>query len=257
MKLNWGPLTAELARWRAEALDLPLWWRDDDAVAATAALERLGRLATETGMPLHLAVIPDLAEPSLSTALEEHSALIPVVHGWRHVSHAPAGEKNAEFGHFRAVAPQELRRASARLEAQFGPRLLPLFVPPWNRMDPCFFPVLSDAGYLGVSTFGARKMACAAQAVVQINTHIDPIYWRGHRGLVDPDTLLSGIVLTLRNRREGYADRTEPLGLLTHHLIQNDEVWAFIGDAIRVLLDGGARPADLAKLLYAGRNPSI
>ena len=39
-----GPLpaaSAELAQWRSEELTLPIWWRDDDAIAPTPALERL------------------------------------------------------------------------------------------------------------------------------------------------------------------------------------------------------------------------
>ena len=53
--------TAELARWRAEGLSLPIWWRDDDAIAPTPALERLLALAEQFEAPLHLAVIPEPA----------------------------------------------------------------------------------------------------------------------------------------------------------------------------------------------------
>jgi hypothetical protein len=45
MTTDWTPLRKELAIWRAEGLTLPLWWRDDDAVTATAALDRLVALS--------------------------------------------------------------------------------------------------------------------------------------------------------------------------------------------------------------------
>lgn len=257
MKADWTPLTAELAQWRRAGLSLPLWWRDDDAVAATPALERLALLAADTGMPLHLAVIPNLVEPSLVVALEECAALIPVVHGWRHTSHAPVGEKNAEFGHIRDGAEEELRDALSVLHSSFGKRLLPLFVPPWNRIAKDYLPALANAGYLGISTYGPRKAPLAPVGLAQINTHIDPIFWRGNRGLLPPDALISGIVSNLSDRREGGSDETEPLGLLTHHLVHTEDVWTFSGDVLRVLLDGGAVPADLGRLLQAGRSPSI
>ncbi|MEH6646485.1 polysaccharide deacetylase family protein [Sulfitobacter sp.] len=257
MEIDWTPLTVELALWRRAGLALPVWWRDDDAVAATPALERLSSLSKETGLPVHLAVIPHMAESSLVRALADNPSLIPVIHGWRHLSHAPTGQKNAEFGHPRTDAEDELRHAIARLKEQFGPHLLPLFVPPWNRIEPSLLPVLADAGYVGVSTYGPRKAAFAATDLVQINTHIDPIFWSGHRGLVPPEKLLTDLVTTLIDRREGRADATEPLGLLTHHLVHTDDVWDFSRDVMLALLDGGAILADLRASLYAGRSRNI
>lgn len=242
MKIDWTPLEAELRLWRSTGLALPVWWRDDDAVAATPALERLTALAQGAGMRVHVAVIPALMQPSLTAALED---AVPLVHGWRHISHAPAGAKNAEFGQPRAAAQAELEAALARMRTQFGAQLLPMFVPPWNRIADDLLPLLEPLGYGAVSCFGAR----AAGRPVRINTHIDPIFWRGHRGLVDTDLLVDGICDTLRARREGRADPTEPLGLLTHHLVHTEEVWTFSADIMRVLLDGGAHPADLRALV--------
>jgi hypothetical protein len=248
MKTDWSPLRAELATWRRENLPLPIWWRDDDAVAQTPALARLIALADRLDVPVHVAVIPDLIEPSLPPALETSRA-IPVVHGWRHISHAQQGAKNAEFGHMRPTAPQELSDGWARLKTAFGARALPLFVPPWNRIGADVVASLPPAGYRAVSTYGPRKAVIAAPEVTQINTHIDPIFWRGHRGLVDPDTLVAGITATLFARRAGDTDPTEPLGLLTHHLVHTEDVWTFTHDVLSVLLDEGAQPADLSKLI--------
>ena len=245
MKIDWSPLTSELSLWRHDNLHLPLWWRDDDAVANTPALDRLTRIAQDIGLPVHIAVIPDLLEPSLPPVFENTPFLIPVVHGWRHISHAPQGAKNAEFGHARPDAAVELRAGIDRLQLAFGAQLLPMFVPPWNRIDPAYLPVLADAGYRAVSTYGPRTRPMASNWLNQINTHIDPIFWRGDRGLVPTDKLISGIVDTLRDRRTSRTDITEPLGLLTHHLVHTEAIWSFSHDICRVLLDGGAVPADL------------
>jgi hypothetical protein len=75
--------------------------------------------------------------------------------------------------------------------------------------------------------------------------------------LADPDTLIAGLTRILQTRRSGETDRTEPLGLLTHHLVHSEEVWDFSRDVLRVLLDGGAIPSDIGALLQAGRRPSI
>ena len=55
MSVDWSPLDAELERLEAP---LPVWWRDDDAVAVTPGLDRLAGLAADHGWPLHLAIIP-------------------------------------------------------------------------------------------------------------------------------------------------------------------------------------------------------
>lgn len=257
MKIDWSPLDVELAHWRRDGLVLPIWWRDDDAVAATPALERLSDISLETGMPVHVAVIPDLIEHSLGPALLKQPNLVPVIHGWRHHSHAPVGAKKAEFGEPRLGATDELAHAHARMIKEFGASLVQLFVPPWNRIDDSFLPALVSIGYNGISTYGPRSARFASGNLVQINTHIDPIFWRGHRGLVDPDDLVTSITNTLRDRRIGHTDNREPLGLLTHHLVHTDEVWTFSRDILSVLLDGGAVPANIAETLQDGRKPNI
>ena len=257
MKIDWSPLKAELSLWRRAGLALPLWWRDDDAVANTPALTRLAALSSEVALPVYVAVIPDLIEPTLAPAIAQAPNLFPVIHGWRHIRHAPEGAKNAEFGHDRDGAENELTQAYQRMEKEFGQALVPLFVPPWNRLAAQFLPALTAAGYRGFSTFGPRNTAQEEGGILQINTHIDPIYWREDRGLVAPAMLIAKLVQTLQERRGGLTDAGEPLGLLTHYLVHTEDVWAFSGEVLRVLLDGGAVPADIGALLQSGRSPSI
>ena len=67
--MSWDRLDRELAAWAAEGREATFWWRDDDAVAATPALDRLLRLTESGGVPLALAVIPAPAEPGLAERL--------------------------------------------------------------------------------------------------------------------------------------------------------------------------------------------
>ena len=250
MAADWSPLTRELAQWRAEGRDLPVWWRDDDARMATPALDRLVTLSARLDLPLHLAVVPEDAGPSLrDVARLPH--VIPLVHGWAHRNHAPAGEKKSEFPQDRAEAYGEAVAARDRLAALFGDDLLPVFVPPWNRIGDDLVPRLAGLGYAGLSTFTPRRDRLAAPGLVRINTHLDPIDWRGGGGLLAEDALTALLVGLLQDRRHGRTDATEPLGLLTHHLVHDAAIWSFVERVSGRLLDGGARPVNLWELREA------
>jgi len=154
MPNDWSPLDRELKIWTAERRSLPIGWRDDDAIHPTPQLDQLSRLAENLGLPVHLAVIPAHADPGLAGYCKS-AGLIPVVHGWQHKNHAPAGEKKAEFGAHRPVAEQlsDAKRGLSQLQGLFGDALVPLFVPPWNRFTTDLLPGLADMGFAAISGF--------------------------------------------------------------------------------------------------------
>jgi hypothetical protein len=242
-------LRRELAAWRAAGLDLPIWWRDDDAVTVTAALDQLERLAEKLALPVHLAVIPAHAEAALAERLHIAHGLRALVHGWAHENHEPSGRKKAEFGSPRPQAADQLGEGLTRLKAVLGADLLAIFVPPWNRLHPDHLAPLVRAGYRGLSTFGPRAHAHPFPGLLAVNTHVDPIDWKGTRGLIEPARLIPQIASLLRDRREGRADGGEPFGYLTHHLIHDPEIWHFSEAFLAEMLDGGARPQDIGPLL--------
>lgn len=223
---DWSALDAELDR-----LDtpLPVWWRDDDAVAATPALDRLIGLADRHGWPLHLAIIPAHAGATLAGRLRGTS-VVPVTHGWAHASHAPATEKKAEFGAHRAVDVMAAQAGDGRrrLADLLGEDPARMFVPPWNRISPDLLPLLPAQGFGLISTFNARKAQFAAPGLMRVNTHLDPIDWHGSRSLADPQMLVDQVTRDLVDRREGRTDAAEPYGLLTHHLVHDDAIWGFV-----------------------------
>ncbi|MFK7751133.1 MAG: polysaccharide deacetylase family protein [Sedimentitalea sp.] len=231
-------LEAELDRWGDADLTLPIWWRDDDAIAPTPALDRLDEMARETGLDVHLAIIPAPATPDLGTYLSDKPHFHPVVHGWAHDNHAPQGQKNAEFGAHRPVQAlcSDAARGLESLENTLKRAPVAMFVPPWNRISPDLVAALAGLGYGAVSTYGPRTKA--APGLMQVNTHIDPIYWRGGRGLLDPALQINALVTHLAERRAGRADAGEPLGLLTHHLVHDDAIWSFVYHLIQTLMRG-------------------
>lgn len=247
MSVDWSPLKAELAIWRGEARVLPIWWRDDDAVNDTPALAQLTGLAETLGLPVHLAVIPKFAQASLVEVCRSPWA-VAMVHGWAHQNHAPEGQKKAEFGWPREGAADEIQKGIGALQQMFGADLVPVFVPPWNRIDAGLIAALPDLGFAGLSTFTPRAARLATPGLVQINTHVDPIYWKGGGGLVPPEVQIAALVQNLQDRRFGRTDNAEPLGFLTHHLVHNHDIWAFAEACLGTLLDAGAVPCNLHDL---------
>jgi hypothetical protein len=240
MSINWRPLETELDVWQAQGLTLPLWWRDDDAVSATPQLETLSVLSRSLNLPVHLAIIPRDADAGLVEYVGQRDTLIPVVHGWAHQNHAPPDEKKSEFRLHRPMPDilADARTGFDRLNSSFGERLCPIFVPPWNRIALEVVLELPALGYRVISTATPRKMRKPAPGLEQVNTQLDPIDWRGTRGLVAPDKLIARTADFLKDRREGRADNSEPFGVLTHHLVHNPEIWTFTEALLRRLLDG-------------------
>lgn len=218
------PLTEALARAADEGRTTAFWWRDDDAVAHTPTLDRLLALAARTGWPVALAAIPARAEPSLAARVADEAGVDLLVHGLAHANHAPPEARKAEFGPHRPLAAlrADAAEALALAKARLGPRLLPVLVPPWNRIAPDLPAALPALGYRGVSA--AHPLPPVA-GLAQAHAAIDPVAWRAGGGLADP----AGIVArAARAVAEG-----GPIGLLTHHLVQDAATW----DVCERLLD--------------------
>lgn len=216
---------------------LDLWWRDDDAVEDTPALERLLELTRRHATPLALAVIPATANASLAGMLSGWPLVDVLQHGFAHANHAPEGHKKIELG---GEAPAELtlrdlKSGLRRLRRLFGERALPVLTPPWNRIDPTLLPALPGLGFRGLSTYRSRPSREAAQGLIAVNTHLDPIAWRAGGGLREPAELWNDLAESLEQRAAGDLDAEEPLGLLTHHLVHDEWVWGFLEEFVALM----------------------
>ncbi len=244
------PLRRELDLWRAEARTLEVWIRDDDAIAPAAAIDRLLALAGSVAAPVALAVIPEGATAALAERLEGEHAVSVLTHGWAHRSHAEPPAKKAEFGADRPLAERRADAAAgfARIGALFGDRAAPVFTPPWNRAAPDLWPHLAEIGFAAISTFGPRARAEPAPGLVAVNTHLDPIDWKGSRSLADPETLIAAAARALSDRRAGGADAEEPFGLLTHCLVHDEAIWSFCARLLEFFAEAG----DVVRLVGVG-----
>ncbi|MGX5734938.1 polysaccharide deacetylase family protein [Bosea thiooxidans] len=231
---HWQDLSRELDRWSEGRRRLRLWLRDDDAVAPGAALDRLGELAERFGAPVLLAVIPMLAEPTLAHSLHTMPLLRPCQHGVWHRNHAAAGAKKSEFGPDRdaQAVDAEIALGSRRLAELLGPAVLPVFVPPWNRIDLAHAARLPALGFTGLSCFRGYRLGPLGGPSL-LNTHIDVMDWHGGRIGRAPADLLAEIVARLAAERET-GTRNADLGLLLHHRDHDETVWHFLAEFLNV-----------------------
>jgi hypothetical protein len=221
----WDALTRELDQWDAEGRTAAFWWRDDDAVTPTPALDRLRSLSA--GIPIALAVIPAGATPELAAELRDWPESTVLQHGLSHDNHETAPAKKTELGTARPVshAITDLRTGWDLL-ARFDP--LPVLVPPWNRISPDLTGQLPGLGYIGLSTFTPRAAANPAPGLLQVNTHVDIIDWHGGGGFAGTEATIAATIRHLTSRRTGTADPDEPTGLLTHHLVHDADCDRFL-----------------------------
>lgn len=223
----WQPVTSELARWRASGLTPELWLRDDDAIQPTPSLDRLIALSEEFAIPVALAIIPARTGTALAQRLDKVRHIHPVIHGWSHANHAPHSEKKQELGPHRprGTVLNDLAAGFARLGALHGERLVPMLVPPWNRIDQGLLDDLPALGFGALSAFGHKLASRPGLAVV--NTHIDIIDSHAGNACRDHAWLVAAFAAELAAARTSGG---RPVGILSHHLVSDDEAFRFLRD---------------------------
>ncbi len=226
----WYVLERELDMWCREKKSASLWWRDDDAQQPCPQLDRLVRLCATSATPLVLATVPHRLDRSLSRLIDGVANISIVQHGWSHQNHAPASQKKCELGDHRTLSDiqHELVKGADILRRQFGDRFVPALVPPWNRISATVASHLETYGYVGLSTFGSKTMILTGTGFCQKNTHVDLINWRGNREFIGTGKALQQITSHLLQRREGHIPGNPATGILTHHLVHDEDLWHFL-----------------------------
>ena len=223
MRDPWVRVRDELDVWARQKRVAEFWWRDDDAQDASSELRRMLALARRFDVTIGLSVIPMKLKPRLVGLLDGAREAEVLVHGFAHENHARPGQAKREFGGARTLDEilAEIARGKALLGEAFGPHVVPVLVPPWNRIVPSAIRHLPRLGFRGVSTWKPRLTARPTPGLTQVNTHLDLIDWRRGR-VVKDERLVAGLLLRkLRWRRARLARAKEPLGLLTHHAYWN------------------------------------
>jgi hypothetical protein len=224
----WAALLAELDRWAEAGKRLELWLRDDDATVPSDQLDRLVALAERFTVPVLLASIPMLAQETLARRLETAPLLRPCQHGSWHRNHAPAGEKKSEFRLHRPLPDilAEIAIGQQRLRQLFGDAVLPVFVPPWNRIHPDVAAELPGLGFAGLSCFRNFGLGPASGPRL-VNTDLDLIDWHHGRVGRQPADLLAEMVGLLAEN-QAKPEPGQPFGLLLHHHDHDSTTWNFL-----------------------------
>jgi hypothetical protein len=68
---------------------------------------------------------------------------------------------------------------------------------------------------------------------------VDPIDWHGTRSLADSAEIVTHLAAAVERRVAGAADRDEPIGFLTHHLVHDDAIWSLCERLIAQLASRG------------------
>ncbi|MEX3314113.1 polysaccharide deacetylase family protein [Sulfitobacter sp. PS-8MA] len=227
---TWAELDEEIGKWSAQGEVPTFWWRDDDTEACTDPLERLIALSERFRAPLHLAVIPAAIDDTLADRLSASPQVYTLQHGFAHKNHEPKGTRASEVGRLRdlALIEEDLREGWRRMQLARLPNMLPVFVPPWNRIGEKVLPYLPRWGYAALSGFDARPHPEPVPGLQHLNGHIDPIRWKEGAKFAGVEKTLEQCLRHLRKRRLEDAYRNEPTGLVSHHLQTDAETWDFM-----------------------------
>jgi hypothetical protein len=222
-------LVRELEAWAEAGLAARFWWRDDDATSDTEQLRQFLTIAKNFGIVPGVAVIPERADASLVARASRADATI-WQHGWGHHFH-----ELGEFGEGRPLPTmsREALLGQRRLDDLFGDSgWQRVFVPPNHMISMSFKAALPRLGYFGLSA--GLPLTPRLDDVREFNAEVDVMHWREGR-VLPVSTVCEMLCEQLRTRREGARPVNDPIGVLTHHSVFDDEGWEVVSTILEVL----------------------
>lgn len=228
-------LSFALDRLQREARAVRVFFRDDDVDDDEDSLRTLADLFCERGISLNLAVIPGRltrrGASLLRNYLRESPELIGLdQHGFLHVNHESAGRK-CEFGLSRSFDEQRADIAAGRrmFSDEFGERISPVFVPPWNRCTPSTRRALVELGFIAISHFrSSESAACkSTDALVELPATLDPYRWKQGPELKPEQEIFRDLVAQL--------EAGGVIGVMLHHKVMDAAALALTARLLDVL----------------------
>ena len=215
-----------------EEKQVRIFFRDDDIDEDEDSLVRLLDLFLAHGVPLNLAIIPDLLSDATVRRLHTRELWIPeslglIQHGWKHINHEQEGRK-CEFGISRSLADKfnDIARGKSRLEEAFGPRFYPAFTPPWNRCTQDTFGVLDELGFMVFSKDRGKELA-EGHRFQEISTTLDLYRWKDGATLQPPDFIVKTLISQLWE--------LDTIGILLHHKVMDIAALTFLDQLLTEL----------------------
>jgi hypothetical protein len=247
-------LARELDRWKANRLIANFWWRDDDAQFANDAFKRLTDLAGSESLPLVLAVSPMLMTDGFVARLNSLRDVSIAAHGYRHINHATAPLKG-EFGPDRSleVMRREIEELAGEFAVRFPNRGIAMFVPPWHGLDPRLVSDLARVGFKVLSMFESRvtrglglaagqlsaiglalprrSIKLRRGSIQRLDCSVSVLSYEGGN-ITGNRRIFEKAVRALSARRLGFLPVAQPIGILTHHLLHDEDAWKYLSQIL-------------------------
>ena len=220
-------LRRELDLWAASGRRLQMWWRDDGARTPSKPLDRLLATARRYETPLALAVIPDMDRSLLAARLACERQVVVIQNGVDGQKVDLAATPQADFPLRYPREAMETRLVEGREGLDVMPRFAAVFVPRRNAVHPDLAQALSACGYRGLSALG--QDLASAQGLTRIDVHLDLMEGPAGAGFTGGEPFMARFLKLARDRRRA-GDWDQPIGVLTHHLDQDEAAWRFLDD---------------------------
>lgn len=216
-----------------DAADRPVtfFFRDDDVGWADDRLWILLDRFARQALPVDLAVIPAALTPRSARLLRRRIAgsaglVAAHQHGYAHANHEPSGRKH-EFGPARTAERQryDLARGQRLLASSLGPAVAPILTPPWNRCTPSTGRCAAELGFQVLSR-DATAVPLGLDELVELPVTVD---WFARRKGVRLDRPQLGALLG------GAAAEADPVGVMLHHAITDDQEMEAVGELLALV----------------------
>lgn len=222
-----------------------LFFRADDIAIPSRRQDRLLSLFVRHETPLCAAIVPtwitaDRWRRICAVVSDRHDLFAWHQHGFNHRNHQDEGKKQ-EFGPGLELAAKRryVVRGRQRLAAILGEHFLPVFTPPWNRLDPDTLQILREEGFVAISRYRGDRLLAPPDLPdlacnVDLHTRREKSWGEGWPALLAEldQALASGLA-----------------GLMLHHNRMNETSFGFLDQLLPMLRQSGIELCHYRRLL--------
>jgi len=137
-----------------------------------------------------------------------------------------------------ATTLAELAAARERLQWLGGELVLPVLVPPWNRIAPQLLRRLPEAGFVGISGRVSKSAPPppAVPGLARADIRVDLLDWEQGPRAKPAGAVAAELAAALRDTRA----EKGAVGLLTHHLVFDANAWQAFEELVTCITNGAA-----------------
>lgn len=210
---------------------ITFFFRNDDVGWEDTRLFELLDLFAQFNLPLDLATIPTAISAHtaarLRTLVDQNPSKLSIhQHGYAHLNHEQSGRK-CEFGETRSRDSQQadIEAGKSRLKDLFGPKLEPIFTPPWNRCTAATAACLRKAGFKLLSR-DTTATQLNTDGLMELPVSVDWFAKRKNVRLTSEE-----IGSSFSAAASGYSR----IGVMLHHALMDEKERARFGELLQLV----------------------